>query len=111
MSYCEADNVVMIQSLSFSEPCVSILSAVNLTEPEWGEGGADILRFLATLTKIMTWIRLEEKQISRLKVNYSKNPICLSLFCVTITTFPVRILLYPEQGDLLTLGWEDSRGN
>ena len=101
MSQSEADNVVMIQSLSFSEACVSILSAVNLTLPKWGEEGGDILHFLASLTKNMTWIRLEEKQISRLKLNYSKNPILFVLFlCVTISTFPVRIPLYPEHDDL-----------
>ena len=38
MSHCEADNVVMIQSLSFSEPCVSILSPVNLTLSERAGG-------------------------------------------------------------------------
>ena len=46
MSYCEADNVVMIQSLSFSELCVSILSPVNLTQSVeeqagGGEGGGE----------------------------------------------------------------------
>ena len=53
MSYCEADNVVMIQSLSFSELCVSILSPVNLTqsvEERGGEEGKNILHFLATQT-------------------------------------------------------------
>ena len=39
MSYCEADNVVMIQSLSFSELCVSILSPVNLTQSLKEKGG------------------------------------------------------------------------
>ena len=39
MSYCEADNVVMIQSLSFSELCVSILSPVNLTQSWRSRGG------------------------------------------------------------------------
>ena len=39
MSYCEADNVVMIQSLSFSELCVSILSPVNLTQSVEEQGG------------------------------------------------------------------------
>ena len=39
MSYCEADNVVMIQSLSFSELCVSILSPVNLTQSLEEQGG------------------------------------------------------------------------
>ena len=44
MSYCEADNVVMIQSLSFSELCVSILSPVNLTQSmveQGARGGAE----------------------------------------------------------------------
>ena len=49
MSYCEADNVVMIQSLSFSELCVSILSPVNLTqsvEEQGGGGGEKYFTFL-----------------------------------------------------------------
>ena len=52
MSYCEADNVVMIQSLSFSELCVSILSPVNLTQSveeqgaRGGGGGEKYFTFL-----------------------------------------------------------------
>ena len=51
MSHCEADNVVMIQSLSFSEPCVSILSPVNLTLSERAGGSRGYFIFLGNQNK------------------------------------------------------------
>ena len=117
MSYCEADNVVMIQSLSFSELCVSILSPVNLTqsvEEQGGEEGKNILHFLATrTTKYHVAGSDWGKNNFMVCPNYSrscKNTTCGGGQAVVscnpcdhhnvFPTSPVKIPLYHEPDDL-----------
>ena len=120
MSYCEADNVVMIQSLSFSELCVSILSPVNLTQSLEEQGGRrGKIFYISWQPKPLniTWMDQTGGKIISWSAwvcpNYSrscKNTTCGGGQAVVscnpcdhhnvFPTSPVKILLYHEQDDL-----------